>query len=351
MPVNKPRLCRLTFALLFGVSVVGACSVDSADMTAADCTGLSCGVLGPPMPPQDVPTTLSDAPDAAAPAPVTPAKDICGVGSCLPDDATECTDYVPPPEPSGGNDAGVDVDAGVAPEPPVLDAGAPRDAGTEGPVIDGSFTQPARPAPGAPRFACQLAVNDGKVQRACGVAGSQALEQACTSSIDCAPGLGCVGSAGSGRCLPYCCGVDTDSCEPGFYCAERPLRSEAFGANNGPLVPVCDRADNCSLGEEENCTGSGCVCGPDMACQLVGDNRTTACVKLPEHPGHAGDACPCDRGYHCSQGTQICVKTCALDAEDSDTCGSGVCQATPVLPEGWGICVGAAPEQMMPSAP
>jgi hypothetical protein len=322
--------------------------VDDADMAASGCTGLSCGVLGPPNPPQEVPAWLSDAPDGSAPSSDSPAKAACGVGSCLPDDATECADYVPPAPPGGNEDAGIDSDASAPPEI-VGDAGA-ADAGTEGPSIDGSFTQPTRPAQGPPRFACQLTLNRDTVSRSCGVAGSQQAEQACTSSLDCAPGLGCVGPARSGRCLPYCCGVGADSCAEGFFCAERPLRSDALGDAEGPLVPVCDRADNCSLGEDESCTGPRCVCGPDLACQLVRPDGTTACVELSDDPGRAGEACPCDRGYHCSQATTpaVCVKTCDLGAAATDTCGSGVCQATPVLPEGWGICVGATPEQMTP---
>jgi hypothetical protein len=182
-------------------------------------------------------------------------------------------------------------------------------------------------------------------------AGSQGIEDACTSSLDCAPGLGCVGTVRSGRCLPYCCAEGADTCAEGFYCAERPLRSEAFGERTGPLVPVCNRADKCSLGEPADCEGEGCVCGPERACTLVRNDGTTSCTPLPTSPGQAGDACPCDRGYYCSQASDpgTCVKTCDLDEKDSDVCGSGVCQATPVLPVGWGICVGAAPDQM--SAP
>jgi hypothetical protein len=257
---------------------------------------------------------------------------------------------VPPSNPgSSSADAGAEGDAGAV-DRSELDAGG-ADASAEGPSIDGSFSQPEPPRPGPPRYSCQLGSDDrGTVSRVCGAAGSQQKEQACTSSIDCAPGLGCVGPARSGRCLPYCCAEGADTCEQGFYCAERPLRSEALGEADGPLVPVCDRAENCSLGEQEDCTGPRCVCGPEMACQLVRPDGTTACLTLPEHPGQAGEACPCDRGYHCSQATEpaVCVKTCDLDEADSDTCGVGVCQSTPALPPGWGICVGASPDQMKP---
>jgi hypothetical protein len=316
-------------------------------MDAPSCSGLSCSDLGPPSKPTNVMSGATGAADAAAAPPVSPAKLECGPGSCLPDDVDACASYVPPNPPNNPVDAGVELDAGGGGED-FGDAG-PGDASAEGPAIDGSFGQPSRPAPGPPQFACQLSVASRGVARACGVAGSQIAEQACTSSLDCAPGLGCVGPAGSGRCLQYCCGVGSDdSCAPGFFCAQRPLRSDDPVAS-APLVPVCDRADNCSLGEQENCTGPSCVCGPDMACMLVRPGGTTACVALTPDPGQAGEACPCDRGYHCSQAEPAtCVKTCDLDAEDADTCGSGVCQATPVLPTGWGICVGAAPAEMTP---
>ncbi|HKO91982.1 MAG TPA: hypothetical protein VJU61_12555, partial [Polyangiaceae bacterium] len=76
-------------------------------------------------------------------------------------------------------------------------------------------------------------------------------------------------------------------------------------------------------------------------------NGITACV--PEGQGEAGGACPCKWGFHCSQATSpaSCVKTCELNGENS--CGAGICQATPLLPDGWGTCVGASPAQM--SAP
>jgi hypothetical protein len=337
-------LCKVAFALLTGVSLAVACSVDHADMAMPACSGLNCSDPGPPSNAQDVPTSVSGAADASVAPDPEPAKEACGVGSCMPDDASECRDYEPPPQPDQDTlDAGVG-DAGSTPEG---DAGL--DAG--GPNIDGNFTQPEPPASGPPRFACQLALGkDSKVSRACGVAGSQTAEQACTSSLDCAPGLGCVGAFGSGRCLPFCCGVGPDSCAEGFYCAERPLRSETLGEVDGPLVPVCDRADNCSLGESKDCTGPRCLCGPDMACTLVRPDGTTSCVQLPdpEERGQQGDPCPCDRGFHCSQATEPaqCVKTCDLDEDDSDTCGAGVCQASPVLPAGWGVCVGATSEEM-----
>lgn len=324
-----------------------ACSVDDATMPGAACTGLNCDGVVPPTSSQDVSSDFRDAPDASAPPTGRPAKAACGVGSCLPDDPEACQDYAPPATPP--DDDGDGLDAGVPPGGG--DAGL-ADGGVDGgsPNVDGNFNQPTRPELAPSAFSCQVTTSSGSaIRRQCLGAGLQGLDDACTSSLDCAAGLGCVGTVRSGRCLPYCCAEGPDTCGKGYYCAERPLRSEAYGERTGPLVPVCNRADNCSLGEPYNCEGENCICGPERACTLVRTDGTTACTPLPPSPGQAGDPCPCDRGYHCSQATATCVKTCDLDEKDSDVCGLGVCQATPVLPMGWGICVGAAPDQM--SAP
>jgi hypothetical protein len=340
VPVTRPRLFKPLFALLVGASAVVACSVDHANMAQPACVGLNCGQPDPPAPSQTVPSSLADTPDAA-PVLDSPAKAACGLGTCLPDDALACEGYSLP--------------SGPARPPPVADAGVNADAGLDAGTAEqpdssvGSFEQPTRPDATPNQFSCQLSVGRGDaIVRSCGAAGQQQQEDACTSSLDCAAGLGCVGTAGSGRCLPYCCGIGPDTCPKDFYCAERPLRDATLGETPGPMVPVCDRADRCSLGEPLDCAGQRCVCGPDTACTLVRPDGTTACVLLPPDPGQAGQKCPCDRGYHCSQATvpATCVKTCELDEKDSDTCGSGVCQATPVLPPGWGTCVGASPEQM-----
>lgn len=323
-----------------------ACSVDDAGMPESACTGLNCSGVTAPAGMQGVRGGLSDAPDAMAQPVDPPAKAACGVGSCLPDDADACRGYTPPQAPPTDAEG---LDAGAA-AGESGDAGLAADGGVDGgaPTVDGNFSQPTPPDRVPTQFSCQLAGKAGSIGRQCAAAGLQGIEEACTSSLDCAPGLGCVGTVRSGRCLPYCCAVGADSCQEGFYCAERPLRGEAYGETSGPLVPVCDRADNCNLGEPSDCEGESCVCGPERACTLVRTDGTTACTPLPTSPGQAGEPCPCDRGYHCSQATApgTCVKTCDLDAKD--VCGSGVCQASPVLPTGWGICVGVAPDQMSP---
>lgn len=324
---------------------MGACSVDRADMDSAQCTGLSCIVNRTEGAPTALPGALAT-PDASADVSVRLLKVACGVGSCVPDNPRSCSSYAPPP--AAGSGGGGPTDAGAGPvassDAGNLDAGI--DDGGRDPRVDGSFARPtpAEPAPSA--FACQLTLttrNRG-IERSCGPSGARGVDEACTSALDCAPGLGCVGTVRSGRCLAYCCGIDGDTCETGSYCAQRPLRSTALGEAQGPMVPVCDRAENCSLGEPANCNGEHCVCAPGTACSVVRPDGTTACV--PEGQGEAGEPCPCKWGYHCSQATTpaSCVKTCELNILGS--CGAGVCQSTPLLPEGWGTCVGAYPEQM-----
>lgn len=343
MPVIGPRLLKLFFALLIGAGVVAGCSVDRADTASSECSGLACNGL----PSQDEDRGLGGSPNVSDDAgpPLPPAKESCGVGSCLPDNAAACATYTVPPLPgegSGSADAGIEAgaDAGSS----SLDAGA--DGGTLAPELDGSFTRPTQPANAPSHYSCQVSVTEASVvKRSCEPAGERAIDEACTSSRDCEAGLGCVGTVRSGRCLPFCCAIGPDTCQEGYYCAERPLRDDMFGEARGPLVPVCDRADDCPLGEREDCEGPRCVCGPGTACSLVRPDGTTACVT--PGLGLANEACPCAAGYHCSQAATppTCVKMCDLDEEDS-TCGPGVCQATPALPDGWGICVGVTPGQM-----
>jgi len=337
------RWVRVSFALLFAASAIGACSVDRADMATSSCTGLSCRDVANDGPPTDVGGTAA-APDASTSSSPPPPllKVVCGGGSCVPEDARSCANFSPeqPIRNSGGEtDAGpgVEADGGAG-----LDAGV-SDAGVDT-RVDGSFTRPTTPEAAPSAYACQLSLNrSNRVVRSCVPAGVRKIDEACTSSLDCEPGLGCVGSVRAGRCLPYCCGIDGDTCEEGYYCAKRHLRTLELGEADGPEVPVCDRAENCSLGEPANCTGEHCVCSTDTACSVVRPDGTTACVDQGENG--AGEPCPCKWGYVCSQGTTppSCVKTCELNALEQ--CGSGVCQSTPLLPEGWGTCVGT------PSAP
>jgi hypothetical protein len=346
VPVTRPRLFKLSFALLLAAVAIGGCSVDDASTRDASCSGLNCADHLPTQGDGPQIEGMSPTADASTPPP-TPAKEACGVGYCIPDDPRACADY----SEGGSQEDPSSGDAGTPANDAGLDAGA-TDGGLDGgPLVtelDGSFERPPTSTSTPSDYGCQVSVTiASSVERSCGAAGNRGVEEACTSSRDCQPGLGCVGPVRAGRCLPFCCTIGPDTCSDGYYCANRPLREEMLGEAPGPLVPVCDRADGCNLGEPEDCTGPTCLCGAGMACTLVKPDRTTACVKPGE--GLANQDCPCAAGFVCSQATQpgMCVKTCDLDETDSETCGPGVCQASPALPEGWGICVGATPNQMM----
>lgn len=185
--------------------------------------------------------------------------------------------------------------------------------------------------------ACQLVLREGYVAAECAQAGSGTEGAACAASRDCAPGLGCVGSAGAGQCLPYCCGGN-DSCGTGRYCTQRPLRSpDIADGQSAPTIPVCAVADNCPL-MLDSCSDKGvCSCPEGLACTIVRAD-TTACVD--PGGGQEGESCPCAPGYFCSQGTNTCLKFC--DTKDpASSCGTRQCQPGPRgFPLGWGLCVG-----------
>jgi hypothetical protein len=313
---------------------VGACSVDRAEMTSADCTGLSCYPISSGEPEQ--PSVSVRGPDASTET-LPLLKVVCGDGSCVPDDRRACDNYSPPPQGSGGDsDAGGDrptSDAGDTLDAGINDGGAELD-------VDGSFPRPAPPALAPAEYACQMKPGaKGRVVRDCAPSGARGINEACSSSLDCEPGLGCVGSARSGRCLPYCCGIDGETCQEGYYCRERPLRTLELGDQDGPPVPVCDRAENCRLSEPADCQGEACSCAGNTVCTVVRMDGTTACVD--QGNGGEGEECPCRWGFTCAMGTTPprCVKTCEVN--DPSSCSPGVCQAAEELPQGWGTCVGA----------
>lgn len=272
---------------------------------------------------------------------------ICGTG-CLPDDPEACpmgtggtggSGFAGAPG-SGGSGAmagaagaAMTSDAGAGDAGPQSDAGA-NDAGTQG---------DAGAAPESDErvaMACHVRRQGGGRVSRCEPAGSGERGDPCTSSGDCAPGFGCIASGNAGACLPYCCAGGED-CEQGSYCAERPLRDDVVPGVPDLRVPVCVAADNCKLGEEFPCEGSGCTCEPDETCTIVRPNGTTSCV-VPG-TGQAGQACPCAPGHVCSQGTNKCLKLCGINSAGDD-CPNGACQAVDGFPQGYGVCVGSSPD-------
>src|SRR5688572_24351765 len=191
-------------------------------MNSSSCTGLSCRDDISAAQATDLPGTAAN-PDASAPSTAPRLlKVACGVGSCVPDDSRACASYQPPTQGSGGSEADAGAGAGDAPDAGSegLDGGLDVSGGD--PRVDGSFPRPTPQEAAPSAYACQLTLTrNDSVERACVPAGVRDVDEACTSSLDCAPGLGCVGGVRSGRCLPYCCGIDGDTCETGYYCAQR----------------------------------------------------------------------------------------------------------------------------------
>lgn len=250
---------------------------------------------------------------------------------------------------AGGSDSRADAAFdGVAVDAPI----DPADASE--PVYQPTGFPPA-PAPDVgqapePVYACHVrrSVSDPtQIEHRCDLAGAADVGDACTSSRDCRPGLGCVGEENAGQCLPFCCAsVATDGgrpapvCDDGSFCAERPLRDDV--GDNPLTVPVCAIADQCSLADPYPCpAGQECSCPEDKACAVVRVDGTTSCVT----PGTktAGDSCvagahDCAPGFFCANSMKTCVKICRTDRPGD--CGSGKCQAAANLPDGFGLCAG-----------
>jgi hypothetical protein len=267
----------------------------------------------PPCPDCDVVDASADAwfdgraqdaaPDAAAVPPAT--SPLCGSG-CDPDWTAACADDAAARAPAeGGDEAG---DGGGLPYPGDAEA-------DEAP-------------PGAPAAACHVIRGDGGPVATCEPAGAGETGDACDSSRDCAPGLGCVGTVASAKCRPWCCG-DPEGCPAGAYCAPRHLRDDA--ASVPPIqVPACVPADRCQLLDP-------LACDAGRVCAIVRSDGTTACVE--PGPGLVGDPCPCAGGFVCAKTTNRCLRLCHTGA--AGECPDGTCQGGSAgFPPGFGVCVG-----------
>ncbi|HEY4103274.1 MAG TPA: hypothetical protein VGM44_05255 [Polyangiaceae bacterium] len=286
---------------------------------------------------------------------------LCGsLPQCVPDQAGQCASYVPPAIESdaspGANDAatseagqggegggaGATSSGGEGGMSSAGQGGANSDAGAAG--ESGAAGAPSGPPA---KFSCQIVRSPDSpttVNAACAVAGPGGIDAPCLTSSDCGwdaehGALGCVGDASAGLCQPFCCKGD-DTCDPGSYCAERPLRDALTnGASGAPqvMVPVCVPAENCDLSTPYPCaSGADCTCKGNTACVVVRADGTTTCATPGS--GKVGDPCPCAWGYVCSAGSNQCLKLCYTRGVPS--CGGGTCQASSELPDGWGLCVG-----------
>lgn len=300
-------------------------------------------------------------PDASQPdaGPDDGRSPLCGnpvTGGCLPDLASACLNYEPPPvgpaggapgtagAPSSGGEGGASgSDTGG-----VGSAGAPSSAGAGeggagneggGRASAGQGGDDGRPPVAVAAYSCQITRENNQPFGACVPAGKGTANAPCFSAADCAPSFGCVTEGDAGRCLRYCCDQDTE-CDSGSYCAERPLRKSSVEQSDAdpPRVPVCVPADGCSLEDPFPCPeGSSCRCKGDTACMVVRDKGITTCIEPGS--GKAGQACPCAWNHLCSTATNQCLKICRTDPSQDD-CGEQKCQASSELPKNFGVCVG-----------
>jgi hypothetical protein len=306
---------------------------------------------------------------------------LCGAPPlCNPDQPRECSTYVPPA--AVGADASTDAsfdssvvsaqagesgESGASGAPgaggqgsqgTTGEGGASAAAGVTGSSGASSEAGAAGASAGAggaasvtaPQFSCQVLrtadAPDAPVAR-CAVVGTGGVNAPCLTSSDCGldsklGALGCVGDASAGKCEPYCCKGD-DTCAVGSYCAQGQLRDALTNASSGRnaaptvMIPVCVPAENCDLSTPYPCpSGTECACKSGTACVVVRADGTTTCA-VPG-VGAVGDACPCAWGNVCSVATNRCLKLCYT--RGASTCGTGTCQASSELPEGWGVCVG-----------
>ena len=281
---------------------------------------------------------------------------LCGVqdgGSvaCVPDERNACSGYTPPAQGMGGQSGaagesaqggagnassgtgGVDASIGSG------GAGTANESGAAGEVSAGeggmSATMDAGVDAGIPPYGCQVTLQGGMPVAACAASGRGTVDAPCQNSGDCQAGLVCVQNSTIPQCRPFCCQGDTH-CGPGTYCAERPLRDDrAPDAGASAMVPACVPATDCDLATPYPCpAGAECVCKGDTACMVV-RSGTTACV-VPGM-GQELEPCPCAFGYVCSADSQLCLRLCLVDGEQS--CGVGLCQSVAGLPQGWGVCI------------
>ncbi len=296
---------RLILLALPGLGLAVSCAVSNSDSNSSNpqCTGSKCGGVDAGRDQFVADVAVPDAPDDVTPPTTNP---LCGEGPCLPDD----------------------------PDPVCNPTGAPPDAGDSDADYDAGPAVEAGPEPNQV-LACGVRAQAGHPVSKCVPAGAGDVGAPCVSSINCAPGLACVGEETTGQCRPYCCG-DPEACAKDTYCAERPLKEDPdAGPTEQLTIPVCIKADKCKLDEPSPCTASSCVCKYGTVCAVVREDKTTSCVVPGD--GRAGDPCPCAGGHVCSQSTQTCLKICST-AGVMNECGTGKCQSVSYLPDGFGVC-------------
>jgi hypothetical protein len=312
---RAPFLCAV--ACILPIAVAASCT-SSEPTQSGECVGPAC----PGGTPTEVPSAgggMPGAPDVdvgtGGTQPQT-GKVVCGPGCLGPDKKRRSPDD---PEACVSGSAGA--------------SGAEPSAGGAGGVLgQGGAAAEATPS----RRACGVVRKGVLVTSACVPAGFGEVGAPCASSADCSPGLACVGEAKAGQCREYCCG---GVCPNDEHCATRPLLE--LTASDFPVdVPVCVTPENCRLDEPYPCKDDRCTCPEGTACTLVGKAGLTACREPGS--GAAGEACPCAPGFVCSSASQTCLQLCSLEGDTAWACPSGLCQASPDLPPGFGTCATTA---------
>lgn len=174
--------------------------------------------------------------------------------------------------------------------------------------------------------ACQPIPNqDGGVSPACARAGSKGSGSACSSWVDCAPGLLCV----TFTCRTLCCGADYTTCPAGEHCFTK-LDVQVGDAAVPSGAMVCMPAGNCDVLEPSSCPQG-------QACHIVDPTGAAACIL--DGTGKSGQACPCAVGFTCV--AQSCRKLCRAvpgGGEPSCSIEEGRCVHFDRDPPGVGEC-------------
>jgi hypothetical protein len=232
--------------------------------------------------------------------------------------SADTTSFVP----DGGNTIYVDLDGGG-------DAAVPP----KGVTLCPSGACNYQSGSGCPSVAaCLPTLNGSTPSPTCVPAGAVALGAACQATDDCVAGAVCA----TGICRKLCCGGDWTGCDdPSEHC----IVDLEYAGPSGPVntgAMVCYPINTCNALEPSSCTTSG------TSCQIADATGVTAC--LPQGTGVAGQACPCEGGYICTEvpgSSPVCVRLCkAVEGGGEPACGTneGVCTHYTRDPAGVGEC-------------
>ena len=337
--MNRPRLSWIVAAAI-GVTSGALLTSGVSCSIGGDDLGIGGGLEGAVATGYGTSAVGGDAninPDGENPPKKYDYSALCGRGDCVPgSDARDCADTGSAATGTGAATSAV-TGTGV---------GGAGESGAGGAFAVAAVSAAAGTSGGTGGFietSCQVVADGDTATSVCAPAGAGLSNDACRSSSDCAPGLGCVStksSDGTGPdvslCRPYCCG-DLEACfpndgtdpggEPVTFCTPRPMSE-----NPARTIPVCLPVTSCVVFDQASCPS-------DQTCTVVRTSGATSCVD--KGTGAQCEACPCASGFMCSP-TGVCLELCHTSGNDTDECNGGVCQGgVSNLPVGVGQCVGA----------